>query len=152
MDIIKVKANSFEIVKILSWGVLLWSKGPIKLNPEVRNGDGANKISVYINTPAYNKGFTKIRINYDWIYENNGSDLQFVLSDSRRFGWSCGSRHFPLKYGSDDGISGSPKSEIEIHRVDEPISSIKLDITFKRRISYSDIRNIGVSAEYYIGE
>lgn len=143
----KVKSESSDIVKIISGGVVLWSIAPISLTPKVRYG-GDSKVSVYFKIPTSEKGFTRIKINYDWIYDNDGSEINFILSDSRYFGWSCGSRHYPRKEGTDEGVFGSPNGEIKIHSTNEPIDSFKIDIVFKRSVTDMDLQNIKVTAEY----
>lgn len=126
---------------------MLWDIAPTQLNPRVRYG-GDRQVSVYIKVPVDKKGFTKIRINYDWIYDNGGKEISFMLSDSRSFKWSCGSRYFPRKEGTDEGVSGSPNGEIEIQSVNEPIYSIRIDIIFSRSLTGDDLSNIKVDAEY----
>ena len=140
-----VKAGNRNIVKIISGGVVLWGIAPISLTPRVRYG-GDRQVSVYLRIPTSEKGFTRIEVNYDWIYDNDGSEINFMLSDSRSFGWSCGSRHYPRKEGTDEGVSGSPASKIEIRSINEPIDSIRIDIIFKKYVTSTE--NIKVTAEY----
>ena len=147
-----IKHASDDIVKILSGGVLLWKSRLIELTTEIYRFRLSNQFAARIKVPTYKRGFARIKLNYGWIYDNGGTNINFVLSDGRSFGWSCGSRHFPRKEGTDDGVSGSPTGEIEVHNVDMPINNIKLDIMFSDRIAESDFRNIGVSAKFYIEE
>lgn len=131
---------------------MIWKSRPIELTPEINRFRLSNQFAARIKVPTHETGFTRIKLNYGWVYDNGGTNINFALSDGRSFGWSCGSRHFPRKEGTDDGVSGSPTGEIEVRNVDVPINNIRLDIMFQNRIAESDFRNIGVSATFYIEE
>lgn len=140
-----IKSNG-NVKRVLYLKSILWGKS-VKLIVEVGKGDRTNRILASIGLP-YSKGFTKIRINSDVISEIECVDLEFKLSDYRFFGWKINESGNYIPYGSNDGISGSPTSCIEIHDVDEHISNIEINFLFRRSVTEADIRNVEIAAEY----
>ena len=132
-------------------GEVLWGK-VIHLNPSIGIGNRSNRILIDIDLPIYKKRFTKIRIDYYEFYYMDCVDLEFKLSDYRFFGWKINAEGYASSYGSPDGVTGSPVTEIEIHSLDEPISNIKINAIFNRSVTEADIKNVRVTAEYMLEE
>lgn len=148
----KIMSNG-DVLKVMCADTLLWSGYPLKLKPKIEMGDKPNKISVGIDVPAYKKGLTKILVDVGWLYRNGCIDMEFNLSDRRIFGWKFDSQGFIRKYGTNEGVSGSPEFGIEIYSVnDEPIDQIRIDIIFSRTITSAIATLVQVAAEYVLGE
>ena len=145
-----IKSNG-DITKVIHNGEVVWSK-VINLNPSIGKGDRSNRILIDIDVPANKKRFTSINLNHDLLIKNDVIELEFKLSDYRSFGWMDENGRLSKKYGSSDGIYGSPASTIEIHNLDEPISNIKIIAIFNRSVTEADIKNIKVTAEYVMEE
>lgn len=112
----------------------------------------SNRIVADIKVPTFSNGFTKIKINYEWIYDSDGLEIEFILPDHRSFGWSCDSRWYPRKFGTDDGVYGSPNDSIVIYSRDQPINSIVINFIFKRNVTDSDLKNLEITAVYAFEE
>lgn len=148
MEFTEIKSKR-DINQVMHNGEVLWGK-VIHLNPSIGEGDRSNRILIDVDLPIYKKRFTKIRIDYDQFCYMGGTDLEFTLSDYRFFGWKPNSIGYPSSYGSPDGVTGSPLTEIEIHSLDDPISNIKINVIFNRSITEGDIRNLRITAEYVL--
>ena len=145
-----IKSNG-DIDQVIHNGEVLWEK-VIKIMPIIGKGDRSNRILIDIDVPKNKKIFTKIHINYEEIYSMDCVDLEFKLSDYRFFGWKINTAGYASSYGSSDGVTGSPVTEIELHSLDEPISNIKINAIFNRSVTEADIENIKVTGEYVMEE
>lgn len=140
-----IRSNG-EISRVMHKNTFLWKRS-IKLTPVICKGDLSNRILIDINVPTNKKLFTKVHINYEEIYSMDCVDLEFKLSDYRFFGWTINTAGYASSYGSSDGVTGSPATEIEIHSLDEPISNIKINAIFNRSVTEADVENVRVTAE-----
>lgn len=138
-----------DVVKVMNRGVIVWEMPPIQLHPDVRFGDNSNLIHINIAVPTDKNGYTEITLNFEWLIRAELSDIEFKLSDDRWFGWWFKLKT-PNKYGSNDGVSGSPTTKIKIENLDKPISNISIKCAFSRPVGYDDLKNISVTADYVI--
>ncbi len=150
MEFKAIKSNG-DIDQVIHNSEVLWGT-VIKLTPMIGKGDRSNRILIDIDVPTNKKRFTRIRINYEDIYYMDCTDLEFTLSDYRFFGWKINTAGYAASYGSLDGVTGSPVTEIEIHGLDEPISNIKINAIFNRSVTEADIENVRVTAECVLEE
>lgn len=139
-----------DVAKVMHGGDCIWTQSPIQLDPKVGRGDRSNRIQVEIAVPTNKKGYTEITLNYDWLYGAGCSDIEFTLSDYRLFGWRPDSADAPSKYGTDDGVSGSPVSKVKIKSQSGPIRKISIKCIFRRSVTDDDLKNISVRADYVI--
>lgn len=140
-----IKSNG-DISRVAHKNTFLWERS-IKLTPVIGKGDRSNRILIDIDVPTNKKRFASISFDYDWLLKNGVIELEFKLSDYRSFGWMADNEGLSKKYGSSNGISGTPASTIEIHNLDELISNIKINAIFNRSVTEADIENVRVTAE-----
>lgn len=138
------------ISKVMYRGDIVWSSLPIRLDAKVGFGDRSNRIKIEIPVPTDKIGYLEITINYDWLYNANCSDIEFTLPDYRLFGWKPESADAPRKYGTDEGVSGSPLSKVKIKSLSDPISSININCVFRRSVTDDDLKSIIVTADYVV--
>lgn len=145
----KIKCDG-DVAKVMYRGDVVWSPPLIRLSPSVSLGDRSNRIQIEIAVPTDKKGYAEIILNYDWLYDADCSDIEFALSDYRFFGWKTDSANTPRKYGTDDGVSGSPVSKVKIKSLSEPISNIRIKCIFRRLVTDDYLKDISVMADYVI--
>lgn len=145
----KIKCGG-DVAKVMHRGDVVWSPPPIRLSPSVSFGDRSNRIQIEIAVPTDKKGYAEITLNYDWLYDAGCSDIEFTLSDYRLFGWRPDSADAPRKYGTDDGVSGSPASKVKIKSLSEPISNISIKCVFRRSVTDDDLKDISAIADYVV--
>lgn len=137
-----------DIAKVMHVGNVIWAQPPIQLTPKVRFGEHDSWVRAEIAVPTNKKGYVEIALNYKWLQNSNCSDLEFRTSDSRSFGWTF--NPYPEKYGSNDGISGSPQTKIKVESLEKPLSSISIKIALWKNATYDDLKTIGVTAIYVV--
>lgn len=143
----EIKCES-DIAKVMYADSVVWEQPPIQLTPKVRFGESTSWIQAEIAVPTNKKGYVEIALNYKWLQNSNCSDLEFRTSDSRYFGWAF--NPYPKKYGSNDGISGSPQTKIKVESLEKPLSSISIKFALWKNATYDDLKTIGVTAIYVV--
>lgn len=132
---------------------MVWNRNPIPLSPRKEKGSIHNRIEINIDVPTDRKGLTNIYFDYDWLNKNGVYELEFKLSDNRAFGWMSEVWRLDKRYGTNEGVSGSPVSVIKISNVDnEPIEKIKISVMFDKTVTETEVKNMKVTAEYVIEE